>query len=448
MNFNIDFSKVSGKIKAMHAIGQPPLEGVSTEHFVHLKEAGIPYSRLHDVGGWFGGNMWVDIPNIFRDFNADPTNPDNYDFTFTDILIKSLIENGCEPYYRLGVTIENFSEIKSYRIFPPADFKKWAVICEHIIRHYNEGWANGFEYGIQYWEIWNEPDNGPYEKLNHMWRGTPEQFYELYDITAKHLRECFGDSIKIGGYGSSGVGYALNDPEKYGLDVPAFKTDGDAYMMLRGQHMLDFANNFFAYIKEHKSPLDFFSWHAYGSVTEKIAACSKYIDKLLKDNGYENAENHLNEWTVSPMSKARGTAIGAVGGLATMCRMQDMSTNILCMYDGRIGNDVYCGLFNQYPKKLLPLFYAHKAFNELYKLGGHVKPEYEADGVVYAQAATDGDKRAFIITNTAETPTHIETNLDKSMKAYIIDDTHNLEPVEIDPTSFVLGATTILLFMD
>ena len=40
----------------------------------------------------------------------------------------------------------------------PKDFKKWAVICEHIIRHYTEGWADGFFYDMPYWEIWNEPD--------------------------------------------------------------------------------------------------------------------------------------------------------------------------------------------------------------------------------------------------------------------------------------------------
>ncbi len=28
---------------------------------------------------------------------------------------------------------------------PPKDFKKWAVICEHIIRHYDENWANGYQ---------------------------------------------------------------------------------------------------------------------------------------------------------------------------------------------------------------------------------------------------------------------------------------------------------------
>ena len=49
----------------------------------------------------------MDIPNIFRDFDADPDDPEAYDFAFTDLLIKALVENGVEPFFRLGVTIEN-----------------------------------------------------------------------------------------------------------------------------------------------------------------------------------------------------------------------------------------------------------------------------------------------------------------------------------------------------
>jgi len=42
---------------------------------------------------------------------------------------------------------------------PPKDFNKWARICVNIIRHYNDGWAGGYHWGIKYWEVWNEPDN-------------------------------------------------------------------------------------------------------------------------------------------------------------------------------------------------------------------------------------------------------------------------------------------------
>ena len=112
----IDNTKIVGKIKPMHAVGQPPLGGQGKnffQHFHFLTEAGIPMSRLHDVDGLYGGSRFVDIPNIFRDFDADENDPASYDFTFTDELITALKKAGVEPYYRLGITIENQAAIKA-----------------------------------------------------------------------------------------------------------------------------------------------------------------------------------------------------------------------------------------------------------------------------------------------------------------------------------------------
>ena len=139
---SVDFARVIRPMKPEHGIGQPPKRSLDMSMFHYLKEAGIPYSRLHDVGGWHGQNMFVDIPNVFRDFDADENDPASYEFEFTDVLMKALVENGVEPVYRLGITIENFFKIKRLRSFPPKDYAKWARICEHVIRHYTEGWAD------------------------------------------------------------------------------------------------------------------------------------------------------------------------------------------------------------------------------------------------------------------------------------------------------------------
>ena len=39
---SVDFSKVIGKIKPMHAVGQPPFIGIDFSMFHYLKEAAIP----------------------------------------------------------------------------------------------------------------------------------------------------------------------------------------------------------------------------------------------------------------------------------------------------------------------------------------------------------------------------------------------------------------------
>ena len=226
----VDFNNIIGKIKPMHAVGQPPRLATDCSYFHYLKDANIPYARLHDTGVHKLLPM-VDISCVFPDMSKDETNPENYDFEYTDLVLTELIKNDCPPIFRLGETIENAigKGFKPRYIFAPTDPQKWARVCEHIIRHYNEGWADGFEYGIEYWEVWNEPDNGfqepdytrednPYYDMNMMWVGTNEQYYELYTVTAKHLKNCFGDTIKIGGYGSSGLYAIFNDPEKYGFD--------------------------------------------------------------------------------------------------------------------------------------------------------------------------------------------------------------------------------------
>ena len=95
MNIKVFPSKALGPVKPVNGVGQPPFFGVGDfPMFRYLKEAGIPFSRLHDVGGMFGRNVFVDIPNVFRDFDAEETDPDNYDFTFTDLLLNALDEAG------------------------------------------------------------------------------------------------------------------------------------------------------------------------------------------------------------------------------------------------------------------------------------------------------------------------------------------------------------------
>ena len=107
----VDPADAVGRVKPVNGVGQPPMVGQLNDWpmFRYLKEAGIPYSRLHDVGGWLGGGLYVDIPNLFPDFDADEDDSASYRFAYTDSLMKALDENGVEPFFRLGVTIENFA---------------------------------------------------------------------------------------------------------------------------------------------------------------------------------------------------------------------------------------------------------------------------------------------------------------------------------------------------
>ena len=436
----IDKKQTVGKIKPMHAVGQPPFVGGSASidfsPMQILTDANIPYSRLHDVWGAFGGGKFVDIPNIFRDFDADENDPASYDFTFTDALIRALYDYGVKPYYRLGVTIENQGFIKAYHIYPPKDYAKWARICEHIIRHYNEGWADGFYYGIEYWEIWNEPENREVLEFNQMWRGTKEEFFELYDVAAKHLKACFGDKIKIGGYAACGFYGVFGNPEKYGMDVE--RREGDRYNCPREDYRMQFLFDFFEYIKAHGSPIDFFSWHTYGTV-DVVSVESVFLDKVLKQYGLEHIETHLNEWNLSHdrrINNANSLASSQV--TAMMCEMQHRSTDMLMYYDARYVNPgAYGGFYDVATCAPSCVYYAFKAFGELYAKGSELKCEWENDKI-FALAAGYKDDTILLITNTGEDD-KIETDLTSDYTVYLIDHDNLYVETDKNPVRFNLA---------
>lgn len=456
VNFSFDFSQNVGPIRAMHGVGQPPIMGISDSMFHYLTEAGIPYSRLHDVGGPYGGNKFVDISNVFRDFSADETLEESYDFAFTDILIKGLIDAKVTPIFRLGETIENYHYVRAYRIFPPKDMEKWARICEHIVRHYNEGWANGYRYGIRYFEIWNEPDNGRDNSENQMWHGTDEEYYRLYVTAAKHLKAVFGDKIMVGGFGSTGFRYMFAHPEKYGVTEEI--SSDPSYGSDRAKHFADYAEAFFAYVKKEGAPIDFFSWHSYLS-TARTVICARHVEDLLREYGYEGIETQLNEWNNvvednfdpkkmnEEATMLRGTAMAAAKTLAMFLAMQDTKTTLLCYYDARCGVSYYGGMFNPLTRKPEKAYYAFTAFNELYKLGTQVKKEGGARGV-YAQGATDGKNRAVLFTNESVEDAKIRTDLTGLPNAYILDEKRTMKKIRVCPKRFTLKTGTFLLLSD
>lgn len=431
---NIDPSKLAGtKIKPMHGVGQPPSKsffGFDFSMFEYLKDAGIPFSRLHDVAGAFGGSRFVDVPNIFPNFDADPNEPESYDFAFTDKLICALMDCGCEPFYRLGVTIEVNSEIKAYNIYPPKDFKKWARICEGIIAHYTEGWADGYNFDIRYWEIWNEPDNQPEPEKNHMWLGTREQFYEMYTVAAKHLKQRF-PHLKIGGYGSCGF-YAIQKEKSYQAINPAASP--------RNEYFLEFFNGFIDYIKENDAPLDFFSWHNYDNV-ENGQIYAYYVRKRLDDAGFEKAETTCNEW--NHRSKLRFTAKHAALVAAQILAFENSPVDSAMFYDARFGVETYGALFNPLTAEPTKAYHAFLGFNRLYQLGNKLELPQDMPEGVHAASATDGKTALLMIANHSDEFVDFEVNSPYPLKeCHITDEQHDWENTKYEnilpPTSIVL----------
>jgi hypothetical protein len=221
---SVDAQKVIGTIRSLQGAHWDPgaASGALSKNYAAM---GVDMIRTHDAGGVMGSGAGdVDGPGrsrMFPNMSADSAAEASYSFAATDALLKNITDLGAEIYFRVGRS--NISGSNTV----PDDFDKYADIVKHIVMHYNQGWANGFKYGIRYWEIWNEPDFTPF------WLGTGEQYHELYGKIAMAIRSVEPTAL-IGG--------------------PANSTYNDK-MKTRGSLM--------QYIKDNQLPLDFYSFHKY-----------------------------------------------------------------------------------------------------------------------------------------------------------------------------------------
>ena len=424
-NIYVNFGSAAGPVKAMHAVNNGPVRPSSVEqtrgNFDAFKAAKIPYVRNHDASfnPDYGGEHTVDVHAIFPDFTKNPYDPASYDFLLTDQYTQTIVDAGCKVFYRLGTKIEHWP--KHYGSLVPPDFHKWAVICEHIIRHYNEGWANGFHFNIEYWEIWNEADGIAADGSQPNWSGTTDEYIEMYKIAATHLKKRFPD-LKIGGPAISWL----------------YRDDGE------------WVRNFLVSLTEDGSrvPLDFFSWHVYPNNPHTIADMEKYLRDHLNRAGFAETESILNEYNyVENFTDLFVSSIetiismhGAAFTSACMAVGQASTLDMLMYYDASTFS-IWDGLFDIYTLRPLKGYYPFVMFSYLYQLGTSVMSTSD-DENLYVTAACGKEGYAMMLTHYRKDKSeadmtvtvHLEDVSDGIWQTEILDtdrtmETHTVEAV-------------------
>ncbi len=370
---SIDFTKKLGAIKPMNAGNNGPKMARSSQvsgNFSTFKMLHVPYARVHDANltTIYGAPHTIDVRAIFKNWDADPTDPASYDFMMTDLYLKSIVKAGSEPFYRLGGSIEHSERKWFTRV--PEDFKKFAVICEHIIRHCTGDFANGLNLKITYWEIWNEADIDPDNSTDkRCWQGTAEQFRKMFCITFKHLKKCF-PHLKIGGPASTSHINGWND---------------------------NWSKKFLQELKKQKIKLDFYSWHRYAYQVETIFDAIREAREFLDANGQEQAESILDEWNyvrywgegfVDSLEQENNMK-GAAFALCTMLGAQKLPIDMLMYYDMRAACGMN-GLWHQYTYRRQKPWYSFFLFDKLAQLGTEAAskssdPEIQVVGAVNAR---------------------------------------------------------------
>lgn len=413
-NVKIDFSKGLGKIKPMHAVNNGPqiARGDQTRgNSVLYAKAKIPYARTHDAAFYapYGGEHTVDIGAVFPNFDADVNDEASYDFACTDNYMKQIYSVGTKPFYRLGSKIEH--EVKKYGTLPPKDFLKWAQICEHIIMHYTEGWANGFFYDMEYWEIWNEPDLDPDDSTNkRCWGGTEAEFTEFFITASTYLKARF-PNLKIGG-----PAIAWNE---------------------------DWLERFFERIERvngKRVPLDFLSWHWYGTEPREMSEKGTRICEIARRFGYEGFESILNEWnyvrgwsdewvySIEQMISIKGASFIA----ACMCEGQkNPAIDMLMYYDAR--PCAMNGMFDFYTMRALKGYYPFLMWSKLYELQNQTSASSDDENIYVVSAENDGKIGAMVTyyaENDNELPKRVTIDIEGAsldgIKVYILDENNTM----------------------
>ena len=419
----VDFASPLGALKPLHGVNNGPINfGGMLNNSHRYRELGVPWVRLHDPN--WPHPREVDVPQIFPDFDADPDDPASYCFGPTDDYLRAILDTGAKIIYRLGTSIEHYPRRRYTH--PPADFGKWAKICLGIVRHYTEGWADGIPNAVEYWEIWNEADIG-----KPMWSGAYDQYLELYRVTVTALK-------------------AHN---------PALKVGGPVGAMLETADLV----RFMAFCRDHRLPLDFYSWHLYARKPEELVNHAVRIRRLLDEHGFAGVPTLLTEWNYLPagweilcsqdefMRREQFERLKSEEGAAfcasVLIRMQDAPIDIMNYYDGQAVT-WFCGLFDYYgaPQKT---FYAFKAFKELLAYPERVAASCDIPGVdVLAARSADGLSGALLLANFGAHEGKISVGIAGLAGAAaapvirLVDRDHNLEPLSAVATganAFVAG---------
>ncbi|MED2974262.1 hypothetical protein P4361_18695 [Fictibacillus sp. B-59209] len=429
-DININLKPDGRRIKPVHGVNNGPVcYGALIDVTDYYKKLEVPMVRLHDPN--WPHPREVDIHTIFPDFNKDPSDPASYDFSKTDEYIQTVLNTGASIVYRLGESIEHTE--KKYYVHPPKDYVQWAEICIGVIRHYNEGWADGFHYGIEYWEIWNEPDYG-----TRMWSGTDEDYYQFYEVVSVKIKERF-PHVKVGGYAA------------------AVATS-------------DFFEGFLVWCEKKKLPLDFFSWHIYTDDPLKVQEHAIHVRKQLDAHGYKQSEVFLNEWNFFDgdwetiwlkgserkrkelFTKGKGT-IGSSFSLAVLLLLQDCPIDMANYYDAQ-PTALFCGLFDAHglPQKT---YYAFEAFSELSRHPLRIKTDIAPSvSGLYCCGGQDGDGNTVILISNyngerREYSIDFNGGANHSIQVLAVDEIHNLElmaeKMKSEPMKLAIGANSALM---
>ena len=247
---------------------------------------GPAYIRVHNLltsGDGSASLKWGSTNAYTEDGAGKPT----YNWQIVDRIFDTFVQLGVKPLVEIGFMPEalsihpqpyrhNFPNGSIYTgwAYPPKNYQKWAELVFRLANHLRERYGDA-EVKTWLWEVWNEPD------IDY-WKGTPEEYFKLYDYSADAVRRAL-PAAQIGGPDTTG---------------PA-RPEAAEFLKQFLQHCESGRN----YVTgKTGAPMDFISFHPKGSPTWQSDHVQMGIAAQLNaiDQGFK---------IVSSFPKWRGTPI-------------------------------------------------------------------------------------------------------------------------------------------
>jgi xylan 1,4-beta-xylosidase len=175
-------------------------------------DADAAYVRVHNLlttGDGSASLKWGSTNAYSEDASGNPIYRwailDQIFDTFRAAGVKPLVEIGFMPEalsthpepYRHEFPNVPVSDIYTGWAYPPKSYPKWSELVFQFVDHLRERYGEA-EVNTWLWEVWNEPDIG-------YWKGTPEEYFKLYDFTVEAVLRAL-PGARIGGPDTTGPG--------------------------------------------------------------------------------------------------------------------------------------------------------------------------------------------------------------------------------------------------
>lgn len=295
------------------------------------EELGFKYVRFH---GLLDDDMCVLVKKT--DFMGTDLGL-VYNFVNIDNICDYLLEIGMKPFLELGfmptALASGDKTVFHYKgnITPPEDYDAWAELISRLVEHLIE------RYGLKevkqwFFEVWNEPN------LTIFFAGTKEEYFKLYEVTARTIKSVNSD-LKVGGPATSCNSwitdtiefceknevpldfisthhYPTDDPLwKSGMDIMDFFKSGLAGA--KGSYERGILKKMTARAREEAGsyPLYYTEWNTSAMTGDnKHDECfaSAMIAKILADN--DGLTEGYSYWTFTDIFEERSQIPGAFHG--------------------------------------------------------------------------------------------------------------------------------------